>query len=131
VTDGDGMVGVAFVPDRPQAEMIQGLLESRGIPCFPQQTSIDGPMMGVGLLPHVPHQVMVHADRADAARAILADADHGSNDEGWGLAEPDLEPASGWRPRDYGLLGAYGRAIVLSVGAMGLAFGVFLLLRLV
>jgi len=33
-------------------------------------------------------------------------------------------------PRGYGLIGAYTRATFWSLGAMGLAFGIFLLLRL-
>jgi hypothetical protein len=37
----------------------------------------------------------------------------------------------GRKPRDYGLLGAYARIWFWSVGAMALAFGIFLLLRAV
>ncbi len=33
------------------------------------------------------------------------------------------------KPRDYGLIGAYARALAWSLGIMAVAFGVFLLLR--
>jgi len=41
-----------------------------------------------------------------------------------------LEEAAGRKPRDYGLAGAYARIWAWSLGAMLLAFAVFLLLRL-
>jgi len=42
-----------------------------------------------------------------------------------------LDEAKGRGPRNYGLAGAYGRIWAWSLGAMLLAFGVFLLLRMV
>lgn len=41
------------------------------------------------------------------------------------------EEPEGRKPRNYGLIGAYGRIWAWSLGAMMLAFGVFLLLWLI
>jgi len=61
--------------------------------------------------------------------------------EAVGLSEPGawvegddssyVEETEGRKPRNYGLIGAYGRIWAWSLGAMALAFGVFLLLRMV
>lgn len=108
--------------------MIQGLLESAGIPSVLQQVGIDGPQLGIGLLnPGGGSQrVMVRSDQAEAARALLAETAVPSEPEDW-----VEEETGGRKPRNYGLIGAYGRIWAWSLGAMGLAFGVFLLLRMV
>jgi hypothetical protein len=74
---------------------------------------------------------MVHANRAEEARALLAET---LVEEGEGampeLADADyLEEASGGRARNYGVVGGYARAIFWSLGVMGAAFAIFLLLR--
>src|SRR3954447_26000719 len=73
---GEGLVGVAHANDRVEAEMIRGLLESAGIPSAVRQMGIDGPLVGIGLLNPGggSRQVMVRADRVEAARAVLAEA---------------------------------------------------------
>jgi hypothetical protein len=131
MTDRADLVEVAYVPDRAQAEMILGLLESNGIPSLLQQTGINGPLVGVGLLPDAAQRVMVDPDRADAARTLLANQ----------VGDPKLEAehesaafeypneARGRRPRNYSVIGAYARIWAWSLAAMGAAFGIFLLLR--
>ncbi len=115
--------------------MIQGLLDSAGIPSVLQQTGIDGPQLGIGLLnPDGGSQrVMVRSDQAEAARALLGGAMAPSEPEGWVESDnsPYAEEAEGRKPRNYGLIGAYGRIWALSLGAVMLAFGVFLLLRMI
>jgi len=132
---GEGLVGVAHANDRVEAEMIRGLLESAGIPSAVRQMGIDGPLVGIGLLNPGggSRQVMVRADRVEAARAVLAEAlvedEWVDRDE---FSDADEPREWRWRkPRSYGLIGAYARIWFWSLTVMGLAFAVFLLLRLV
>ena len=78
-----------------------------------------------------PQRVFVHAARAQQARSLLAETLIESDDGGlpeYGGADP-FEEAGGGRARDYGVVGAYARAMAWSLLAMAVAFGVFLLLR--
>ena len=125
----DELVEIAFVGDEHQAAMIQALLEEKGIPSLQQQVGPSGPQLGYGVL-HPgggPRRVMVHAHRAEEARALLPEAR--AEDE---VPEPvnarHLEDAEGRGPREYGLLGAYARIYLWAFGAMALAFGGFALL---
>lgn len=128
---GEDLVSVAFANDRAEGNMIQGLLESAGIPSVLQQMGIDGPRFGIGLLnPDGGSQrVMVRSDQAEAARALLGEAVVPSESEDW--VESDNIPSAEEmrKPRNYGLIGAYSRIWAWSLGAMILAFGIFLLLR--
>jgi hypothetical protein len=126
--------------------MIHGLLESAGIPSILRQvgSSVDGPELGYGLLTSSlgggPQRVMVHANQAEQARTLLAETlvedEREDEDEAWrNTANAKyLENADGGRAggrfRDYGVVGAYARAMLWSFGTMAAAFGVFLLLRL-
>lgn len=129
------LVEVAFVGDEPQAAMIQGLLEESGIPSLQQPVGPNGPQLGYGLLNPGGGQrrVMVHANRAEEARALLAEAmAEGERSAAEPVNAEYLEDARGGRkPRSYGSIGAYARIYLWSFGAMALAFGVFLLLRAV
>jgi Putative prokaryotic signal transducing protein len=130
----EDFVGIAHANDRVEAEMIRGLLESAGIPSAIQQIGVDGPALGFGLLNPGggSRQVMVPVPRAEAARAVLAETlvEGGQND--WDeFSDVDYPGETRWRkPRSYGLIGAYARILLVSLIAMGLAFAVFLLLRL-
>ncbi|HEV2858333.1 MAG TPA: DUF2007 domain-containing protein [Solirubrobacterales bacterium] len=126
------LVEIAFVGDEPQALMIQALLEEHGIPSLKQQVTPNGPFLGYGLLnPSGGSQrVMVHAHRAEEARALLEETMVEDED---GIPEPVnaeyLAEAEGRGPRNYGLVGGFARAFLWSFAAMALAFGVFMLLR--
>jgi hypothetical protein len=122
------LVSVASVGDRAEADMIQGLLNTAGIPSTAQQTGINGPQIGVGWLNPGggSQQVLVRSDQAEAARALLEGAVANAQTDGDYL---EAEEATGRGPRNYGLFGAYARIWVWSLGAMALAFGIFLLLR--
>lgn len=138
------LVEVAFVGNEHEAAMIQALLEERDIPSLQQQVGLDGRQLGYGALTGGvlaggvlagggSRRVMVHAHRAEEARALLAAALAEGDAE---IPEPVnaeyLEDASGGRkPRSYGLIGAYARICLWSLGAMALAFAVFMLLRAV
>lgn len=127
---GGDLVEVTLVNDPVEGEMIRGLLQNGGIPSILLSTGVNGPLFGVGLLPHGAQRVMVRASQADPARSLLAET----------MAEGDLEvdelanaayldDAKGRGPRSYGLVGAYVRIWLWSFAALGVAFGVFLLAR--
>lgn len=132
MADGSELVEVAFVGNEPQALMIQALLEEQGIPSLKQQVTPAGPMLGYGLLDPGggSQRVMVHPDRAEEARALL---DEVEAEEEQVAPEPVnaryLDEARGRAPRNYGVIGAYARALFWSFGALAVAFGIFMLLR--
>jgi Putative prokaryotic signal transducing protein len=123
------LIGVAFVRDRLEAEMIQGLLRTADIPSFVKRVGIDGPQLGFGLLSRGgSQQVMVRSDQAEAARALLTEAEVVPEPESWAESEPsESEEATGRGPRTYNVFGAYARAYVWSAIAFALAFGAFAL----
>jgi hypothetical protein len=133
---GGELVGVAFAKDRIEGEMIHGLLENVGIPSLLQQVglNVDGPQLGFGLATRGfgggPQRVMVHANRAEQASALLAET---LVEEGEPWAEianaEHPEDAGVGKARNYGVVSAYARALLWSLGVMAAAFGVFLLLR--
>ncbi len=132
-TDGGRaeLVEVIYAKDGVEAEMIQGLLDNGGIPSVLRALGINGPQLGIGLLPTNPQRVMVHADQAQEARALLAQTlvadEQGASAEIADVGGP--EALGGSRPRGYGLLGAYARIYLWSFVAIAIAFGAFLLLR--
>jgi hypothetical protein len=135
--DQGELVGVAYAKEWVEAEMIHGLLENAGIPSLlrPVGLNVDGPQLGVGLLPHGfgggPQRVMVHANRAEQARALLAETLVEGEDETWSEIANAKAPegAGGRKPRGYGLVGAYMRIYLWSLGVFAVAFAVFMLLR--
>jgi hypothetical protein len=132
MSTGGEPVGVAYADDRVEAEMIRGLLESAGIPSAVQQWGIDGPLLGFGLLNPGggSRRIMVHANQAEAARAVLAESLVSGEPDGWdALVDVDeTSEAPGRKPRNYNLIGAYARGWFWSIIVMGLAFAIFLLL---
>jgi hypothetical protein len=136
--DGHGsveLVQVALAGDPAEAGMIQGLLEDGGIPSLLEPTGLNGPMLGIGLLPPGSQRVKVRADQAEAARSLLAETlvegGEGDWEAGWDTTANarHLAEAGPGKPREYGLIGAYARIWLWSLTALGAAFLVFLLLR--
>jgi hypothetical protein len=126
------LVEVMFASSRVEAEMVQGLLESEGVPSMLQATGVNGPQLGVGLLAQGPQRVMVRADHADVARALLVEFTAEEDLDVDGLANATyLEDARGRGPRNYGIVGAYARIWFWSFVALAAAFGVFLLSRII
>lgn len=123
---------VAWVGDAYEAAMVQALLEENGIRSMEQQVGVDGPMLGYGLLTGAgSRRVLVHAHRAEEARALLAEAR--AEDEA-AVPEPVnaryLEEVRGGRgPRNYSVFGAYARGILVAFVVFAIAFGAFMLLR--
>jgi hypothetical protein len=135
--DGGELVQVAFAADEMEAEVIQGLLESGGVPSLLQPTGFNGPQMlggmagGAGILDRAGSQrVMVHAGRVETARALLAETAVDGEGEWPEIANArHLEGGRGRGPRSYGFAGAYARMYLFGIGFFAIAFGIFLLLR--
>lgn len=129
---GDDLVQIAFAETREEAALIRGLLREEGIRSLAKQTGVNGPMLGSGLLTRSPRRIYARREEADHARTLLAETMVEDP-----LAEEVPEPANagyladatGHRPRDYSLLGAYARAWLLGGAVLALAFAVFLVLR--
>ena len=69
------LVAAAYARNPLEAEMIRGLLESAGIPSILKSEGIAGKHRESGLWNMVgggSQQIMVHANRLDEARALLA-----------------------------------------------------------
>lgn len=128
---GPDLVQAAYAQNQAEAEMIQGLLENGGIPSVLQALGVNGPQLGFGLLPKNPQRVMVRADQAEDARALLAETLVEDEQETWPETANAryLEDAGGRKPRGYGLVGAYARIYMWSFVAVAVAFGIFLVLR--
>ncbi len=125
------LVQVAFAFNSTEGGLIQGLLESGGIESILQPTGVEGPSIGQTLPAPGPQRVMVRAEEAEAAAQLLAETLVAEDPE----AEPDianarhLEDAAGKGPRNYGIIGAFARIWLWGLGAMAVAFGVFLALH--
>jgi len=110
--------------------MVQGLLESEGVPSLLQATGVNGPQLGVGLSPRSPQRVMVRAEHADHARRLLAEPGMEEDLDVDGLANAAyLDEARGRGPRSYGVIGAYARIWFWSFATLAVTFGVFMLAR--
>jgi hypothetical protein len=125
------LVEVMFAGDRVEAEMVQGLLESEGIPSMLQATGVNGPQLGVGLSPRSPQRVMVRAEHADLARRLLDQVTPEEDLDVDDLANAaHLGEARGKGPRSYGVVGAYARIWFWSFAILAVTFGVFVLARI-
>jgi hypothetical protein len=129
------LVEIAYASDPVEAEMIRGLLGSGEIPSLLEPTGLNVSRIGgVGGLGSAygsrgSQRVTVHSDRAEEARALLAEALAAGEAEAEIANAGYLEDARGRKPRGYGIGGAWARIYLWSIGAMAVAFGIFLLLR--
>jgi hypothetical protein len=124
------LVEVMFAADRVEAEMVQGLLASEGIPSMLQATGVNGPQLGVGLSPRSPQRVMVRAEHANLARRLLDQVGPEEDSDVGGLANAaHLDEARGRNPRSYGVIGAYARIWLWSFAILAVTFGIFMLAR--
>jgi hypothetical protein len=129
---GDDLVQIAYADTREEAALIRGLLREQGIRSLAKQTSIDGRALGSGLLTRSSRRIYVRAEDAGHARALLGETmvEDPLEDE---IPEPAnaayLADATGRRPRDYSVLGAYSRAWVVAAAVLAVVFVVLLVLR--
>jgi Putative prokaryotic signal transducing protein len=128
----EDLVQIAFADTREEAALIRGLLREEGIRSLAKQASINGPGLGGGLLTSSPRRIYVRAQDAAAGRKLLGETMVEDP-----LAEEIPEPANarhladatGRRPRDYSVLGAYVRGWIVALAVLALAFVVFLALH--
>jgi hypothetical protein len=129
---GDELVEIAFADTREEAALIRGLLREEGIRSLAKQASINGPMLGAGLLTRSPRRIYVNPGDAERARILLGEimVEDPLESE---IPEPAnaayLADAGGRRPRDYSVLGAYARAWIIAAVVLGIAFIALLALR--
>jgi hypothetical protein len=126
---GDDLVEIAFADTREEAALIRGLLREEGIRSLAKQASINGPMLGSGLLTRSPRRIYVNPGDAERARTLLGEVMVEDPLESE-IPEPAnatyLADAGGRRPRDYSVLGAYARFYVVAAVVLGVVFLVFL-----
>jgi putative signal transducing protein len=128
----DGLVQVAFADTREEAALIRGLLREEGIRSLAKQASINGPALGSGLLTSSPRRIYVVPADAAAARRLLGETmvEDPLEEE---IPEPAnaayLADATGHKPRDYSVLGAYARGWVVALALLAVAFVLFILLH--
>ncbi len=129
---GSDLIQIAFADTREEAALIRGLLREEGIRSIANQGSINGPALGAGLLTRSTRRIYVRPDDAEAARRLLSETmvEDPLEEE---IPEPAnaayLADATGHKPRNYTVLGAYARAWIVGLVVLALAFVVLLLLR--
>jgi hypothetical protein len=129
---GDDLVQIAFTDTREEAALVRGLLREEGIRSLAKQGSINGPSLGAGLLTSSPRRIYVRPTDAARSRELLGEVmvEDTSADE---VPEPAnatyLADATGHKPRDYSVLGAYTRAWVVGIAVLAVVLVVFLLLH--
>src|ERR1700761_2122422 len=124
----DGLVQIAFADTREEAALIRGLLREEGIKSLAMRASIEGPSLGSGLLTRSPRRVYVRPEDAVGARKLLAETMVENP-----LVEETPDPATaapladatGRKPRNYSVLGAYARGWFVALAVLALAFAVF------
>jgi hypothetical protein len=127
----EDLVQIAFAETREEAALIRGLLREDGIRSLARQASLaGGGGMGGGLLTRSPRRIYVRPTDAAAARKLLAETmvEDPLEEE---IPEPAnaayLADAIGHKPRDYSLLGAYTRVLLVAFAVLAIVFVVFLL----
>lgn len=128
----DGLVQIAFAETREEAALMRGLLREERIRSLAKQGSINGPALGTGLLTRSSRRIYVRAEDAAAARKLLSETmveDPLEEDFPEPANAAYLADATGHRPRDYGLLGAYARAYIAVGIIFAAALAAFLLLH--
>jgi hypothetical protein len=128
----DDLVQIAYADTREEAALIRGLLREEGIRSLAKQASISGPALGAGLLTRSSRRIYVRPEDAAPARTLLAET---MVEEPLAEEIPEsanaeyLADATGRRPRDYSVIGAYGRAWTVAIAVLAIAFVVLLILR--
>jgi hypothetical protein len=128
----DGLVQIAFAETREEAALMRGLLREEGIRSLAKQASINGPALGAGLLTRSSRRIYVRPEDAEAARQLLSETmvEDPLEEE---IPEPAnagyLADATGHKPRDYNVLGAYVRAYIAAAIILAAALLVFILLH--
>jgi hypothetical protein len=129
---GDDLVQIAFADTREEAALIRGLLREDGIRSLARQAGLEGGVGTSSLLTRSPRRIYVRAEDADRARTLLAET---MVEDPLAAAIPEpanaeyLADATGHRPRDYSVVGAYWRGYLVAVAVLAVVLMVFLVLR--
>jgi hypothetical protein len=129
---GDGPVQVAYADTREEAALIRGLLREAKIRSIARQAGVEGGIGTSSLLTRSPRRIYVRPGDAAAARTLIAETmvEDPSETE---IPEPVnaayLDEASGHKPRDYNVFGAYLRFYLVAIVVLGLILVAFLLLH--
>jgi hypothetical protein len=129
---GDDLVQIAFADTREEAALISGLLREQGIRSLAKQASINGPMLGSGLLTRSSRRIYVRPEDAVRSREFLAATmveDPLAEEIPESANEAYLADATGHKPRDYNVIGAYARAWTVAIVVLAIVLVVFLILK--
>jgi hypothetical protein len=128
----DGLAQIAFAETREEAALMRGLLREDGIRSLAKQASINGPALGAGLLTNSSRRIYVRSEDAGAARKLLSETmveDPLEEEVPESANAAYLAEATGHKPRDYNVLGAYARAYIAAAIIFAAALAVFILLH--
>jgi hypothetical protein len=129
---GEGPVQIAFAETREEAALIRGLLREEKIRSIAKQASLQGPSLGTGLLTRSSRRIYVRPEDAAAARTLIAETmveDPAETEIPEPVNATYLDEARGHKPRNYNVLGAYGRAWLVAIVVLGLVLVAFLVLH--
>jgi Putative prokaryotic signal transducing protein len=129
---GEEPVQIAFAETREEAALIRGLLREEKIRSIAKQASLQGPSLGTGLLTRSSRRIYVRPEDAAAARTLIAETmveDPAETEIPEPVNAAYLDEARGHKPRDYNVIGAYGRAWLIAIVVLGLVLVAFLLLH--
>lgn len=129
---GEDLVQIAFADTREEAALIRGLLREEGIKSLARQAGLEAGAATSAFLTRSPRHIYVRPEDAAAARRLIGET----------MVEDPLEAeipesanaeyladATGSRPRDYSVLGAYTRACLAAFAVLGVVLVVFLVLK--
>jgi hypothetical protein len=129
---GEGPVQVAYADTREEAALIRGLLREAKIQSIARQAGVEGGIGTSSLLTRSPRRIYVRPDDAAAARTLIAETmveDPAETEIPEPVNAAYLDEASGHKPRDYNVFGAYLRFYLVAIVVLGLILVAFLLLH--
>ncbi len=129
---GEDLVQIAFADTREEAALIRGLLRDEGIKSLARQAGLEGGASTSAFLTRSPRHIYVRPGDAAAARKLIGET----------MVEDPLEAeipesanaeyladATGSKPRDYSVFGAYARAWLTGFAVLGVVLLGFFLLK--
>ena len=129
---GEDLVQIAFADTREEAALIRGLLREEGIKSLARQAGLEGGASTSAFLTRSPRHIYVRPGDAAAARKLIGETmvEDPLEEEIPESANAEyLAEATGRKPRDYSILGAYARTATVVVAVLGIAFVVLLVLK--
>jgi hypothetical protein len=128
----EGPVQVAYADTREEAALIRGLLREEGIKSIARQPGVEGGAGSSSLLTRSPRRIYVRPADAARARELIGEVmveDPLEEDIPESANAEYLADATGRKPRNYSVVGAYARAWIAAAIVLGIVFVVLLILR--